>query len=152
MTLKARPVRFTTITAGTPVGYGGRWIAERESSIVTLPIGYGDGWARGTSPGSSALVRGRRVPLVGTVAMDAVIADITDVPGVDADDEFVLLGAQGDDRIRAQEVAHRRTTIAWEVVTDMAERLPRVYHAGPDVVALRTAGVQTVHRSRGRPS
>ena len=65
------------------------------------PLGYGDGWSRALSNRASALVRGRRVPLVGNVAMDAVMADVTDVPGppVDADDEFVLLGRQGDERI-----------------------------------------------------
>ena len=69
--------------AGTQVGYGGRWTAERESVIATLPVGYGDGFVRAYSPGAEALVRGVRVPLVGTVAMDAVMADVTDVPGVE---------------------------------------------------------------------
>ena len=95
MSLKCQALRVEHFPAGTPVGYGGTWVAERDSVIATLPVGYGDGWARAYSPGAQALVRGRRVPLVGTVAMDAVMADVTEIEGVGLDDEFVLLGRQG---------------------------------------------------------
>jgi alanine racemase len=70
--------------------------------------------------------------------MDAVAADVTDVPDVDPEDEFVLLGAQGSDEITATELARARTTIPHEVVTTMAHRLPRVYDAGAEVVCVRT--------------
>jgi alanine racemase len=138
MALKCRPLRVERFEAGTPVGYGGRWVAARESVIATLPVGYGDGWSRSSSPGTSALVRGARVPLVGTVAMDAVMADVTDVPGVTLEDEFVMIGSQGEAKIEAEEVARARNTIAWEVVTGMAYRVPRVYHAGSVLLGLRT--------------
>jgi alanine racemase len=138
MALKCRPLRLETFDAGTSVGYGGRWVAARESVIATLPVGYGDGWARSSSPGSWALVRGRRVPLVGTVAMDAVMADVTEVADRSLDDEYVLLGSQDTETISAEEVARTRNTIPWEVVTSMAYRLPRVYHAGSVLLGLRT--------------
>jgi alanine racemase len=138
MALKCRPLRIESLDAGTPVGYGGRWVTPRDSAIATLPVGYGDGWSRSSFPGTYALVRGQRVPLVGTVAMDALMADVTDVPGLDLDDEFVLIGSQGAESITAEEVARARNTIAWEVVTSMAYRLPRVYHAGPVLLGLRT--------------
>ncbi len=138
MALKCLPLRVETFPAGTAVGYGGRWVADRESVIATLPVGYGDGWSRSSSPGSEALVRGQRVPLVGTVAMDAVMADVTEVPGVGLDDEFVLIGSQGAQNISAGRVARARNTIAWEVVTSMAYRVPRVYHADSVLLALRT--------------
>ena len=72
--------------------------------------------------------------------MDAVMADVTDVPGspVSVDDEFTLLGRQGDERIDAGELARLRTTISWEVTTGMARRLPRVYHAAAGTLGLRT--------------
>jgi alanine racemase len=138
MTLKARAVRFERIAGGVPVGYGGRWTSDRPSRVATLPLGYADGWPRASHPGAQALVRGRRVPLVGSVAMDAVIADVTDVPEADWSDEFVLLGSQGEDTITAGELARLRTTIPWEVLATMADRLPRVYHAGAVVRGLRT--------------
>lgn len=147
MALKCRPLRLETFPVGTPVGYGGRWLAERESVIATLPIGYGDGWARSYSPGAQAIVRGRRAPLVGTVAMDAVMADVTDVPGVELDDEFVLLGRQGGESIDANELARLRNTIPWEVVTTMAYRVPRVYHAGSVLMGLRTLDGETRTRA-----
>ena len=138
MALKCRPLRMEGLGSDMPVGYGGRWRTERPSRIATLPVGYGDGWSRAYWPGAQALVRGRRVPLVGTVAMDALMVDVTDVPGVGPDDEFVLLGEQRRERITAQELARVRNTIAWEVVTSMAQRLPRVYHARAVLQGVRT--------------
>ena len=138
MTLKCTPLRVETFPAGTRVGYGGRWTAQRESIIATLPLGYGDGFARAYSPGAQAIVRGSRVPVVGTVAMDALMVDVTDVPGVTLDDEFVLLGRQGAQSIDANELARVRNTIPWEVVTAMSTRVTRVYHAGSVLKSLRT--------------
>jgi alanine racemase len=140
MSLIARPVRVTDLPTGWGVSYGPTFRTERPSRIATLPVGYGDGWSRQLSNRASAIVRGQRVPLVGNVAMDAVMADVTDVPGtpVDRDDEFVLLGSSGDERIAVGDLARERTTNAWEVVTGMARRVPRVYHAAARPVGLRT--------------
>jgi len=140
MSLLARPVRVADLPAGWGVSYGPTFRTTRPSRIATLPLGYGDGWSRRLSNRATAIVRGRRVPLVGNVAMDAVMADVTDVPGapVDAMDEFVLLGASGGERITVRELAQERTTNSWEVVTAMSRRLPRVYHAAAGPVGLRT--------------
>ncbi|MGK2851301.1 MAG: alanine racemase, partial [Candidatus Limnocylindrales bacterium] len=103
MTVIARPVRLEWMPSGSSVGYGGEWTATRRSLIATLPIGYADGWTRAYWPGASALVRGRRVPLVGRVSMDSVSADVTDVVDGSGDGElgmdepFVLLGRQAAD-------------------------------------------------------
>src|SRR5207237_9692967 len=80
LSLRARPVRVTDLPAGWGVGYGPTFTTSRSSRIATLPIGYGDGWPRSLSNRAEAIVRGRRVPLVGNVAMDAVMADVTDLP------------------------------------------------------------------------
>jgi len=140
MSLIARPVRVAELPAGWGISYGPTFRTSRPSRIATLPLGYGDGWSRQLSNRAAAIVRGRRVPLVGNVAMDAVMADVTDVPGppVSVADEFVLLGANGSERISAAELAQERTTNSWEVVTGMARRLPRVYHAAAGPVGLRT--------------
>ena len=129
--LHARPVRVTEVPAGWGIGYGPSFTTTRASRIATLPLGYGDGWPRSLSNRAVALVRGRPVPLVGNVAMDAVMADVTDVPGpaVTVADEFVLLGRQGNERISAADLAVARGTNSWEVVTSLSARLPRVYHA-----------------------
>jgi alanine racemase len=140
MSLHARPVRVADLPAGWGVSYGPTWTTGRPSRIATLPLGYGDGWPRSLSNRAEALVRGRRVPIVGNVAMDAVMADVTDVPGrpVDIDDAFVLLGRQGDDAIAAGDLARWRATNSWEVVTGMSRRVPRVYHSAAGPLVVRT--------------
>jgi alanine racemase len=75
--------------------------------------------------------------------MDAVMADVSDVPGITPEDEFVLLGRQGDDEISAEELARARNTIPWEVATSMSHRLPRVYHAGSVLMGVRTLNAET---------
>jgi alanine racemase len=140
LSLRAQPVRVATLPAGAGVSYGDAFVTRRESRIATLPVGYGDGYQRIRTGRAEALVRGRRVPLVGTIAMDAVMADVTDIPGpsVTVDDEFVLLGRQGAEEISAVDLARLGTTISWEVLAGMARRLPRVYYAGAVPVGLRT--------------
>lgn len=140
MRLVARPVRVEDLPAGHGVSYGPSFVTQRPSRIATLPLGYGDGWRRSFSDRTEALVRGMRVPLVGRVAMDAVMADVTDVPGppVTEDDELVLLGSQGGQTISAHELADVAETISYEVVTAMSRRLARVYHAARAPVGLRT--------------
>jgi alanine racemase len=140
LSLHARAVRVADLPAGTGISYGPSFTTTRPSRIATLPLGYGDGYPRSLANRAVALVRGRRAPVVGNVAMDAVMIDVTDLSGppVTEDDEFVLLGRQGSDAITVEEVARWRTTNTWETVTAMARRLPRVYHAGPVLVSLRT--------------
>jgi alanine racemase len=147
MSLHARPIRVAELPAGHGISYGPSFTTSRPSRIATLPLGYGDGFARAHANRAEALVRGSRVPLVGNVTMDAVMADVTDAPGppITLDDEFVLLGSQGDERISAQDLAQQRTTNTWEVVTLMSGRLPRVYHAATGAVV----GLRTLTRWRG---
>ncbi len=150
MALRARPIRVAVLGAGTGVSYGPSFVTARESRIGTLPIGYADGFPRSLSNRAQAIVRGMRVPLVGTVAMDAVMVDVTDVPGpsVSVDDEFTLLGAQDGERIEATEMARWGNTISYEVVTSMSRRLPRVYYAAARPFGLRTLAEE--RRGRGR--
>lgn len=149
MTVKARPIRVEALPAGATVGYGGEWRAERPSIIATLPIGYADGWTRSSWPGASALLRGRRVPLVGRVSMDSVCADVTDVAydgEVTLDEELVLLGVQGGARITPADLARLRGTIPNEVFTGFGPRLPRVY-LGEAVVATVSPGAEAGGRN-----
>lgn len=126
MAVKARPIRLEAVPAGATIGYGEEWRTARPSRIATLPIGYADGWTRGYWPGAEALVRGRRVPLVGRVSMDSVCADVTDVPDMTPDDEVVLLGSQGQERISAADLARLRGSIPNEVFCDFGPRLARI--------------------------
>jgi alanine racemase len=112
--------------AGDSVGYGRRFIAERDTWIATIPIGYGDGVRRGlTGTLTDVLVGERRVPLVGTVSMDNVTADLGDDPVVRGT-EVVLLGARGAQRILAEDWARALSTINYEITCGLSPRVPRL--------------------------
>jgi alanine racemase len=140
LSLRARPVRVVDLPAGTGVSYGPTFVTARPSRIATLPLGYADGWPRSLGNKAEVLVRGLRVAAVGTVAMDAVMVDVTDVPGepVTIDDEFTLIGRQGSEAISATDVARWGNTISYEIVTAMSGRLPRVYYAAATAAQMRT--------------
>jgi alanine racemase len=137
LAVRANPVRVADVPAGTSVGYAGTWTASRDSTIATLPLGYADGWSRASSPGSTALVEGRRAPLVGRISSDSFTVDVTDVRGVTIESEFTLLGRDGDDEISADKVAAVRGTISWEVLQQLGSRLTRVYLSESSPIALR---------------
>ena len=115
------------VPAGRAVGYGGTYVTSRASVIATVPIGYADGLHRLASNRGWMLVRGARAPIAGRVCMDHTMLDVTDVPGVAADDEVVVVGSQGGATITADELAQWTETIPYEVLTSVGKRVPRVY-------------------------
>jgi alanine racemase len=133
-----RPVmRFLTslvflkkVPPGTPLSYGGTHVTRRESLIATLPVGYADGYARRLSNRAEVLVRGRRVPQVGTICMDMCLADVTDVPGVAVGDEAILIGRQGEEEITVGELAGLLDTITYEITCAVSDRVPRIHLGG----------------------
>ena len=137
--LSARPVRIATLPAGHGVGYGPAFVADRVSRIITLPIGYADGISYHERGVAEVLVRGIRLPVVGTIAMDSITIDATDHPAADLSevDEVVFIGDSGAELIEPVDVAKRRKTITNEVSTSFTNRLARVYTVGGDPVALR---------------
>lgn len=126
MSVKARVAAIQDIEVGDTVGYGMRFTAATRRRIAVLPLGYGDGYPRVRNLGH-VLVRGRRAPLVGGVAMDALTVDVTDIPGVELNDEAVLMGRQGAEEIGVHEVARWKSTVSYDVLVGWRSRLPRVY-------------------------
>ena len=124
-TLTTRPIRIETVQPGDTVGYGRTFRAERKTVVMTLPIGYGDGYPRILSNRADVLVRGMRAPVIGRVCMDMLMADVTDIPGVTLEDEVVLMGAQGGERITPDELAERAETIPYEIMLGFLPRIPR---------------------------
>lgn len=110
---------------GTSAGYGQRWAAPVETLVGVVPLGYGDGLRRALTNNAEVLVRGRRHPLVGTVSMDNVTIDLGPDSEVQPGEEAVLIGAQGEDAILAEEVAARLDTINYEVTCAISARVPR---------------------------
>jgi alanine racemase len=115
---------------GESAGYGRQFVADGDTYIGVLPIGYGDGWRRGLSNNADVLIGGHRYPLVGTVSMDSVTVDL----GPDGQPErlrgerAILIGIQGSERITAEEVARRLETINYEITCALTQRVPRLYH------------------------
>jgi alanine racemase len=124
MRLRTAVAQMRRVSAGTPVGYGGAWVATRESVVATLPLGYADGYHRTASNRGAMVVRGRRVPIAGRVCMDHVMLDVTDVPSVAAGEPVTVFGPQA---ITADDVAGWCDTIAYEVLTSIGKRVPRVH-------------------------
>jgi len=129
--------------AGESAGYGRRFIAERDTHLGVLPIGYGDGWRRGLSNNAEVLIGGRRYPLVGTVSMDNITVDLGSEPGTERlrGERAILIGVQGSERITAEQVAQRLGTINYEVTCSLTPRVPRVYHR--DDAAIEGNGART---------
>jgi len=128
-TLITRPIRIERISAGDTVGYGRNYTAGRETCVMTLPIGYGDGYPRILSNRADVLVCGRRAPIVGNVCMDMLMADITDIPGVTLQSEVVLMGAQGEDCITPEELAQKANTIPYEIMLGFSARVRKEHEA-----------------------
>ena len=136
MTFKTRVVLVKEFPEGYSIGYGRSFITRRPTRIATIPVGYGDGFGCLLSNQGEALVGGKRVPVAGRVSMDMCTLDVSQVPGCAVGDEVVLLGAQGSERITAEEIAAKAHTISYEVLCALGKRAPRVFlHQGrPDRV------------------
>jgi alanine racemase len=119
-------VFFKVVLAGHPVSYGSRWSPARATRVITMPVGYGDGYMRAMSGSAELLVRGRRVPVVGRICMDQIMADIGEGSAYNGD-QVVLLGESDGQSIRIEELATWAGTIPHEVLTSINTRVPRVY-------------------------
>ncbi len=119
--------------AGQSTGYGRRFVADCDTYLGVLPIGYGDGWRRGLSGEADVLIRGRRYPLVGTVSMDNVAVDLGPDPAAAGlcGAEAVLIGARDGQRITAEELAGRLHTINYEITCGLSARVTRAYRSQP---------------------
>ena len=127
MKVKTKILCIRKVSSGTPISYGRTFITKRPSRIGVLPLGYADGYSRFFSNNAEVLVKGRRVPVVGRICMDLTMIDLTDVKGVKENDEIVIMGKQGEESITAQELAHKATTISYEILTSLGAKSKRIY-------------------------
>ncbi|MCF8260015.1 MAG: alanine racemase [Melioribacteraceae bacterium] len=126
LTWKSLVVFFKVIKPKHPVGYGLRWETDKNTRAVTIPVGYGDGYMRGMSGNAEVIIRGERFPVIGTISMDQIIANIKDKTAYNGD-EVILLGKSGETIIRAEELAKWAGTIPYEILTNINTRVPRIY-------------------------
>jgi alanine racemase len=123
---KTRVMGVRSVPAGAVVGYNGTFVATEPMRLALTAVGYADGLDRRLGNRFSLLVHGERAPLVGRINMDQAVVDVTDIPGVAAGDEVVILGTQGDETITAFDHAQASGTIPWEVFTRIGSRVPRM--------------------------
>ena len=114
--------------AGDSAGYGRRFIAEHDTWLATVPIGYGDGFRRASTNNCEMLVGGRRYPVAGTVSMDNITVELGPRTSVKPGDRVTIIGADGSVRQTAEDLAQRIGTINYEVVCGISRRVPRAYH------------------------
>ena len=128
--LLSQVVYFKVVHAGRPVSYGATWAPPADTRIVTIPLGYGDGYPRALSTRGQVLIRGRRLPIVGRVCMDQFMVDLGPDGTAYNGDDVVLIGQQGDAAIRVEDLALQADTIGYEILTRLNERIPREYRGG----------------------
>lgn len=114
-----------TIQPGETVSYGRAWTARRETRVATITCGYGDGYHRAASGKAQAILKGKRVPVIGRICMDQMMLDVTGIPGVRPGDTAVLMGSEGGETITAGEIAAWADTISYEILLSAQERVSR---------------------------
>jgi alanine racemase len=130
MSLHSRICLLKWVPPGETIGYGCTFEASRRSLIATMPVGYHDGYMRGLSNRAHVIVRGMFAPVVGRVSMDLTLIDVTDVAGVEVDDQVTLLGWNRENaelKIAAEDLARIVGTLSYEVTCGVSDRVPRVY-------------------------
>jgi alanine racemase len=124
---KTRILQLKKVPSNTSISYGQTFTTKHDSLIATLPVGYADGYPRLLSNRGQALVGGKRAPVAGRVCMDLTMLDVTDIGKIQQGDEVVLLGAQGNETISADEMAAWADTISYEILTSIGARVPRIH-------------------------
>ncbi|MBA4419863.1 MAG: alanine racemase [Anaerolinea sp.] len=135
LTMKSLVSRVRDIPAGVGISYGRTYITEKAIRVALVPAGYGDGFHRILSNKGEVLIRGKRAPILGRICMDQFVVDISGIPCVKQDDEVVIIGRQGEDTIRAEEIARLAGTINYEVTTSLLPRVTRVYLRNGEMVS-----------------
>jgi alanine racemase len=137
LSLKSRIMKVHELPQGKGVSYGYRFVTQRPSRIAVLPVGYADGYPRHVT-GAHILVRGQRAPVAGTVCMDMIMVDITDVPGAAVGDDVCLIGTDGRSSITVSDLANWAGTISYEITCGLSKRVPRRYKNSSPIVASGT--------------
>jgi alanine racemase len=127
LSLRAKIITIRDLPAGQPVGYSARFVTQRPSRIAVINAGYADGILRQRTNRGCALLRGRRVPLVGAISMDLTTLDVTGVPDAQLGDVVTLYGRDGNSEIKVSDVAAEIGTVTSDLLCALGRRVPRYY-------------------------
>jgi alanine racemase len=126
LTWKSHVVYFKVVKPGHPVGYGSTWASDHMVRVVTVPVGYGDGYFRGMSDKAQVIIRGKKYPVIGRIAMDQIMVNI-EWDSAYNDDEVILIGEADGQVITCDDLAEWADTIPYEILTNINTRVPRLY-------------------------
>lgn len=127
MSLVAHIAHIKTIPAGVGVSYGWTYVTDKKTRIATVTVGYADGYPRAQSGKGRVIINGKYAPILGRVCMDQIMVDVTDIPDAKLRDEVILIGEEGGSKITVEEVAEPAASFNYELVCNIARRVPRVY-------------------------
>lgn len=137
MSVKANIIHVKDVEKGTSISYGRRFVTSRKSRIVTIPVGYADGYSRLLFQKGKVIINGKFAPVVGSICMDQCMVDATDVGDVNIGDEVIIMGSDGNLTISADDIAESIGTINYEVVCMFSKRVPRVYIRGGEELKIK---------------
>ncbi len=137
MAVKSFVTYVKEVEPGRQVSYGGTFTAKDFMKIATIPVGYGDGYPRNLSGKGYVLIQGQRVPILGRVCMDQMMADVTGIDQVKTDTEVTLIGADGTERIQVEDLAEWGGGFHYEIVCTIGKRVPRVYRQHGEIVGTK---------------
>ncbi|MBO5246610.1 MAG: alanine racemase [Eubacterium sp.] len=138
LSLKSRVVHVKTLPKGYGISYGATYVTDDERRIATIPVGYGDGYARSLSNCGEVLIHGKRAPILGRVCMDQFMVDVTDIPDVKVSDTVTLIGTDGAECITLEELGEKSGRFNYEFACDIGKRIPRVFYKDGKKVAYWT--------------
>ena len=127
MQWKTHVVHLKTVPPGTGLSYGHTFVTARETRVATLPIGYADGYPRALSNRGHVMIHGQFAPILGRICMDQCLADVTEIPAVEREDEVILLGRAGERGITMEEIGAMSASFNYETACRVGKRVPRIY-------------------------
>ena len=130
----SRITHIKTLEPGRQIGYGGTYTTTAPTVVATIPVGYADGYRRSLSGKFYVLIRGKKAPILGRICMDQMMVDVTGIPEAAPDDQVVLVGTSGDERISVEQIAAVADSFNYEFVCGISRRVPRVYLSGGEIV------------------
>ena len=132
MSLRSRVAYVKELLPGRQISYGGTFTVKKKMTVATVPVGYGDGYARGLSNKGWVLIKGQKAPICGRVCMDQCMVDVTDIPGVKTGDTVTLLGKDADEEITMEQLGELSGRFNYEFACLITPRVPRIYHKNND--------------------
>ena len=132
MSLRSRVAYVKELLPGRQISYGGTFTVKKKMTVATVPVGYGDGYARGLSNKGWVLIKGQKAPICGGVCMDQCMVDVTDIPGVKIGDTVTLLGKDADEEITMEQLGELSGRFNYEFACLITPRVPRIYHENND--------------------